>query len=174
LRYWFNGPYAGYRQFCEGRVKTEDRLVYKPARLEWNNLQKTITKVALAYIFDAQDRVLIAKRPQRKHMGGFWEFPGGKLEQGESPFQAIQREILEELAIEVVGTTVLASFALRDGDELAFFPVVCQWLRGDIVLLEHDEYSFVALENLTHFDLAPADMIAAQRLINFLHAKSAK
>jgi len=142
--------------------------------LEWNNLQKTITKVALAYIFDAQDRVLIAKRPQRKHMGGFWEFPGGKLEQGESPFQAIQREILEELAIEVVGTTVLASFALRDGDELAFFPVVCQWLRGDIVLLEHDEYSFVALENLTHFDLAPADMIAAQRLINFLHAKSAK
>lgn len=174
MRYWFNGPYAGYRQFCEGRVKTEDRLVYKPARLEWNNLQKTITKVALAYIFDAQDRVLIAKRPQRKHMGGFWEFPGGKLEQGESPFQAIQREILEELAIEVVGTTVLASFALRDGDELAFFPVVCQWLRGDIVLLEHDEYSFVALENLTHFDLAPADMIAAQRLINFLHAKSAK
>ena len=174
MRYWFNGPYAGYRQFCEGRVKTADRSVYKPARLEWNNLQKTITKVALAYIFDAQDRVLIAKRPQRKHMGGFWEFPGGKLEQGESPFQAIQREILEELAIEVVGTTVLASFALRDGDELAFFPVVCQWLRGDIVLLEHDEYSFVALENLTHFDLAPADMIAAQRLINFLHAKSAK
>jgi 8-oxo-dGTP diphosphatase len=142
--------------------------------LEWNNLQKTITKVALAYIFDAEDRVLIAKRPQSKHMGGFWEFPGGKLEPGESPLQAIQREILEELAIVVAGTAVLASFALRDGGELAFFPIVCQWLCGDIVLLEHDEYRFVALENLTHFDLAPADMIAAQRLINFLHAKPAK
>jgi hypothetical protein len=47
-------------------------------------------------------------------------------------------------------------------------------LRGDIVLLEHDEYSFVALENLAHFDLAPADIIAAQRVINFLHAKPAK
>ena len=174
MRYWFNGPYAGNRQFCERRVKTADRLVCKPVRLEWNNLQKTITKVALAYIFDAEDRVLIAKRPQSKHMGGFWEFPGGKLELGESPLQAIQREILEELAIEVAGTAVLASFSLRDGGELAFFPVVCQWLRGDIVLLEHDEYSFVALENLAHFDLAPADIIAAQRLINFLHAKPAK
>lgn len=137
-------------------------------------MQKTVTKVALAYIFDAQDRVLIAKRPQSKHMGGFWEFPGGKLEQGESPLQAIAREIFEELAIEVVGTLVLANFSLGDGAEITFFPIVCQWLRGDIVLMEHDEYSFVALEDLAHFKLAPADIVAAQRLINFLHAKPAK
>ena len=137
-------------------------------------MQKTVTKVALAYIFDAQNRVLIAKGPQSKHMGGFWEFPGGKLEPGESPLQAIAREIFEELAIEVAGTIVLASFALGDGAELVFFPVVCQWLRGDIVLLEHDEYSFVALEDLAHFELASADVIAAQRLIHFLHAKPTK
>ena len=101
MRYWFNGPYAGNRQFCERRVKTADRLVCKPVRLEWNNLQKTITKVALAYIFDAEDRVLIAKRPQSKHMGGFWEFPGGKVEVGENPEAALARELFEEVDIHV-------------------------------------------------------------------------
>jgi len=71
--------------------------------LETNILPKVLSQVALAYIFDSNGRVLIAKRPQGKHMAGFWEFPGGKLEPGESPAPAIEREILKELAIEVVG-----------------------------------------------------------------------
>jgi mutator protein MutT len=157
-------------------------------------LQKTITKVALAYIFDAQGRVLIAKRCQSKHMGGFWEFPGGKLELGESPVQAIEREILEELAIRVTGDAVLPSFVLPQSDDLLFFPIVCKWLGGDIVLLEHDEYRFVVPENLAgdflaqvsladisladvplaKNSLAPADVVAAQLLINFLRAKPEK
>lgn len=149
-------------------------MVYNSAKLKGHILQKIITKVALAYIFDAQDRVLLAKRPQSKHMGGFWEFPGGKLEQGESALQAIRREIFEELTIEVSGTTELASFILPDGSGLEFFPVVCQWLGGDIQLMEHDEYSFVALENLADFDLAPADVCAAQSLVNYMRSKPAK
>lgn len=162
-------------------------------------MQKTITKVALAYIFDAQGRVLIAKRPQSKHMGGFWEFPGGKLELGESPVQAIEREILEELAIRVTGDVVLPSFVLPQSGDLLFFPIVCKWLGSDIELLEHDEYRFVVPENLAgdslaqvsladisladisladvplaKNSLAPADVVAAQLLINFLRAKPEK
>ena len=147
-----------------------------------------MTEVALAYIFDAQGRVLIAKRPQNKHMGGYWEFPGGKLDLGESPAQAIEREIFEELAICVTATNVLSRFALAVTPELAFFPVICQWLSGDIVLLEHDKYSFVAPEHLansnfnsklnsklnSNLNLAPADVVAARKLINFLHSKPAK
>jgi len=57
--------------------------------------------VAAAAISDTHDRVLITQRPAHVHQGGLWEFPGGKLEQGESPGQALERELLEELGIKV-------------------------------------------------------------------------
>ncbi len=57
--------------------------------------------VAAAAVSDARGRVLIAQRPAHVHQGGLWEFPGGKLEPGESPRQALERELREELGIEV-------------------------------------------------------------------------
>jgi 8-oxo-dGTP diphosphatase len=57
--------------------------------------------VAAAAVLDARGRVLIAQRPVHVHQGGLWEFPGGKLEQGESPRQALERELQEELGIRV-------------------------------------------------------------------------
>ena len=57
--------------------------------------------VAAAAVCDARGRILIAQRPANVHQGGLWEFPGGKLEQGESARQALQRELREELGIEV-------------------------------------------------------------------------
>ncbi|MFZ4126010.1 MAG: (deoxy)nucleoside triphosphate pyrophosphohydrolase [Rickettsiales bacterium] len=61
---------------------------------------KTITVVAIALI-DADGRVLLAQRPEGKSMAGMWEFPGGKLELGETPEAAIRREIKEELNVEL-------------------------------------------------------------------------
>ncbi|HYQ72699.1 MAG TPA: Nudix family hydrolase, partial [Gammaproteobacteria bacterium] len=58
--------------------------------------------VAAAAIFNARGRVLIARRPAHAHQGGLWEFPGGKLEPGESPRQALVRELQEELGIGIV------------------------------------------------------------------------
>jgi 8-oxo-dGTP diphosphatase len=58
-------------------------------------------RVVAAVLFDAQRRVLIAQRPPGKHMAGFWEFPGGKIGPGESPEQALGRELAEELGIEL-------------------------------------------------------------------------
>jgi 8-oxo-dGTP diphosphatase len=57
--------------------------------------------VAVGVILDAKGRVLVAKRADKQHLGGLWEFPGGKLEPGEGPEQALYRELKEELAIEV-------------------------------------------------------------------------
>jgi 8-oxo-dGTP diphosphatase len=57
--------------------------------------------VAAAAVCDARGRILIAQRPANVHQGGLWEFPGGKLEQGESARQALERELREELGIEV-------------------------------------------------------------------------
>lgn len=57
--------------------------------------------VAAAVILDDQQRIFLAKRPQAVHQGGKWEFPGGKLEKEETPFQALKRELFEELGIDV-------------------------------------------------------------------------
>ncbi len=56
--------------------------------------------MAAAVIVDEQQRIFLAKRPQDVHQGGKWEFPGGKLELGESSFEALKRELFEELGIE--------------------------------------------------------------------------
>ena len=58
--------------------------------------------VAAAAIFDAQGRVLIARRPEHVHQGGLWEFPGGKLEADETVEVALRRELREEVGIEIV------------------------------------------------------------------------
>ncbi|WP_133127781.1 (deoxy)nucleoside triphosphate pyrophosphohydrolase [Legionella nagasakiensis] len=59
-------------------------------------------KVAVAVIVDAKQRILITKRPAHVSHGGFWEFPGGKLEEGESPASALIREIKEEVGLDVI------------------------------------------------------------------------
>jgi 8-oxo-dGTP diphosphatase len=62
---------------------------------------RTVVRVVAAALYDAHGRVLIAERPPGKHMAGRWEFPGGKIEPGESEQQALTRELHEELGVEV-------------------------------------------------------------------------
>jgi len=62
---------------------------------------RAVVHVVAGALYDAQGRVLIAERPPGKHLAGRWEFPGGKIEPGESEAQALARELREELGIEV-------------------------------------------------------------------------
>ena len=62
---------------------------------------KKLIIVAAIALIDADDQVLIAKRPKKKHLAGLWEFPGGKVEKNESPENALVREIKEELNINI-------------------------------------------------------------------------
>ena len=64
-------------------------------------------QVAVAVIFDAEDRILITQRPLHTSHAGFWEFPGGKVEPNELPEQALVREVREEVGLEVVNYTFL-------------------------------------------------------------------
>ena len=65
--------------------------------------KKPIVIVVAGALIDADGRVLITKRPEGKKMAGLWEFPGGKIEKGETPEQALIRELKEELNIETRG-----------------------------------------------------------------------
>ncbi len=80
-----------------------------------------IIHVAVGVIINNDGNILIAKRPEQVHQGGLWEFPGGKVEQGETLFQALKRELQEELAINVITTEPLIkirhTYSDKHGDE---------------------------------------------------------
>ncbi|SDZ89627.1 8-oxo-dGTP diphosphatase [Desulfuromusa kysingii] len=118
-----------------------------------------------AAVIRHQQKILLTLRPEDKKLGGFWEFPGGKIEAGESPQYALQRELREELDIEVtVGAlleTVYHSYAWGDVKILAY---LCSWKSGVIKHLEVSDHSWVAPENLLDYDILVADQPIIRKL----------
>ena len=123
-------------------------------------------EVVLAFIYDASGDVLLAQRPEKKSYGGLWEFPGGKIEDGETPEQATVRELAEELDILVVPTTVHPSYEFVNdtGTNIRFFPVTCEWNAGKITLNEHQSATFVPIGDVESWSLAPPDYDALKYL----------
>lgn len=82
-----------------------------------------IVHVAVGVIVAEDGKILIAKRPDQTHQGGLWEFPGGKVEQGENIVDALKRELQEELAIEVIATQPLIKIRHDYGDKVVLLDV---------------------------------------------------
>ncbi|WP_321392659.1 (deoxy)nucleoside triphosphate pyrophosphohydrolase [uncultured Desulfuromusa sp.] len=126
--------------------------------------QKQPVHVCAAVVFH-QQKILLTLRPEDKKLGGYWEFPGGKIEKGESPQLALQRELREELDIEVgVGAlleTVHHSYEWGDVKILAY---TCTWKSGTIKHLEVADHSWVAPENLLDYDILTADRPIIRKL----------
>lgn len=94
-------------------------------------------------------------------MAGYWEFPGGKLEQGESPEQCINREILEELNIALQGTKPYCTYDFTTpGKDFEFLFFTATGNTGTIRLTDHDAIAWVLPEEITEYNIAPADQIA--------------
>ena len=116
--------------------------------------------VAAVALFDIDGRVLVARRPEGKSMAGLWEFPGGKLEQGETPEEALIRELREELAIETVESCfapfTFASHAYNDFHLLMPLYVCRKW-DGKIMPLERQQIKWVEPMRLSDYPMPPAD-----------------
>ena len=80
-------------------------------------LENDIVTVAVGVLTDPERRVLVTRRAPHAHQGGLWEFPGGKLEPGESVLEALARELWEELGIEIEGSEPLLSVEHDYGDK---------------------------------------------------------
>ncbi len=124
--------------------------------------------VVAGALFDAEGRVLIAQRPPGKHMAGGWEFPGGKLGAGETPFAALVRELHEELNIEVFAADAVIAYTHRYSDRsilldlwhitrYAGTPISAEgqalrWVQlselGDVGLLEADKPMIAPLKKV--------------------------
>ncbi len=119
-----------------------------------------ILLVSAAALVDADGRVLLARRPPGKKMAGLWEFPGGKVNEGETPEAALVRELAEELAIDT-SESCLAPIAFashRYGDFHLLMPLfVCRRWRGIVSAREGQELAWVRPPRLSDYPMPPAD-----------------
>ena len=116
--------------------------------------------VVAAVIEDSAGRVLVAQRPAHKHLALKWEFPGGKIEPGESPVAALVRELREELGIEIEILRALPESTHDYGSvTIAMLPFACRLTPGsaDPHAHEHIALRWVTPTELAEVDLAPAD-----------------
>lgn len=122
---------------------------------------KPMVLVAAAALVDRDNRVLIAQRPEGKPMAGLWEFPGGKVHAGETPEQALVRELEEELSIEVCETCLAPfTFASHAYDEFhLLMPLyLCRNWDGDIAPREGQALKWVRAARLSDYAMPEADV----------------
>lgn len=110
-------------------------------------------------IVEHEGKVLIARRGPAMAMAGYWEFPGGKVEENESAKGALIREIKEELGLEIgVGAALPPSDWNSGKGFIRLLPFVCRVLGGQLQLLEHDAVEWLAATELPDRHWAPADV----------------
>ena len=128
---------------------------------------KTVEVVA-ALMVDAAGRVLATQCAPHKHNGG-WEFPGGKQEPGESMAQAVQREMVEELGVNVsVGELLLTVEWDYPSFHLRMHCLICRLISGSIQLREHVAARWLSAEELYELNWLPADVAVLDALADYL------
>lgn len=131
---------------------------------------KILLVVAVALI-DADDRVLIAQRPEGKALAGLWEFPGGKIDQGERPEAALIRELKEELGITVkeacLAPLTFASYAYPEFHLLMPLYVCRRW-EGFVQSREGQALKWVRARDLREYPMPPADEPLIPPLVELL------
>jgi len=122
--------------------------------------ERRIILVVACALVDADRRILIAQRPPGKQLAGLWEFPGGKIEPGETPEDALIRELDEELAVSTK-TACLAPLTFTsysyDNFHLLMPLYVCRKWQGTPVAREHSDLKWVRAQKLREYPMPPAD-----------------
>ena len=114
--------------------------------------------VVAAVITDENNRILITQRNLKKSQGGLWEFPGGKIENGETREEAIIREIKEELDVNIKADKYIDEKVFNYPEkDINLIAMKCSIISGKILLKEHEDAIWVTSSELVNYDFAPAD-----------------
>lgn len=132
---------------------------------------KPILLVVACALVDHEGRILLAQRPPGKSMAGLWEFPGGKLDEGETPEAALIRELREELGIETREACLSPLFFASHGYEkfhLLMPLYICRKWEGRVTAKEGQNLAWVAPKRLAEYPMPPADVPLVALLRDFL------
>lgn len=115
------------------------------------------------------DRILVARRAPHKSAPGLWEFPGGKVEARESPSEALEREIHEEMGLSVKAQMTLDASETWVGDRVIRLEVIVCELLNDFegFSSDHDEFLWASKDDLPSLNWATPDLPAVQKLLGF-------
>lgn len=124
-----------------------------------------IIKVVAA-ILQKEDKILIARKKEGKPLAGYFEFPGGKIEKGETPEESLARELMEEMNIKIdvkeyVGESI---YDYGNGKVISLLGYKSEIIDGEIKLSDHDRYEWVTLEEINNYKIAPADIPLIDKL----------
>ena len=127
---------------------------------------KAIVRVVAALIQDSKSRVLITQRRAQAFMPLKWEFPGGKVEAGETDEQALAREIQEEINVSVEVLEHFAGIVYSYRDFSVDFHVYrCSIVEGNIEKIAVNDFKWVSISELDSFDFPPADQPTIEKLV---------
>ena len=123
----------------------------------------------VAAVFCRGSKVLACRKAPGTSLAGYWEFPGGKIEPGESAEQALAREIAEELSLRTrVGEKITTTTHEYDFATIELTTYYCEILDGTPQLLDHDETRWVRKEEALSLQWAPADIPAVNMVVDRL------
>ena len=119
----------------------------------------------VAAVIEKDGRFLICKRGPGGNCAGLWEFPGGKIEQGETPFEAIKREISEELCAEIEPEEIFCEYPFSYPDkEIYFYFIKAKLLSEKIEPTFHSEMKWILPSETESFEFCPADVPVVKKL----------
>lgn len=122
-------------------------------------------KEVTAAIILKGNQVLIAQRAPGDKLAGKWEFPGGKVEPGETPQDCLKREIREELDVDVEVLDFFdESIYTYESGKIKLMAFWCRWISGDITLKVHSRIAWANHNELDSYDFAPADIPLVEKL----------
>ncbi len=132
---------------------------------------KPVVLVVAAALIDSDNRVLLARRPAGKSMAGLWEFPGGKVGEGEVPEFALMRELGEELGVETRPSCFApVTFASHTYENFhLLMPLyACRFWDGEPEAREHEALAWVRPVDMGEYDMPPADIPLVAALRDYL------
>jgi 8-oxo-dGTP diphosphatase len=146
------------------RTRTRTRAGYTPAVVPHDESTRNLIVVA-AVIRDGEGRVLLARRPDDRHMGGLWEFPGGKVDDGEAPADALVRELREELGV-AASIELPITFAVHEeqGLRILLLFYAAHILDGEPKGREGQAVAWVPVAELASYPTPPADADLVRRI----------
>lgn len=105
------------------------------------------------------EKIFLCRRNVNKHLAGFWEFPGGKIENNESPEEALHRELSEELGMTVSVLGYLGSNQHQySSNKIKLIAYNCLFIDATLNLIDHDQCKWVLPSDLKNYQIAPADI----------------